>query len=92
MAEIQEYLRMEPEMERLEDCFEAIRDDDVLRKHWGVIMLRKLLSLQDDPPAKEVIDNGFVKILLDLIEDSKWPQLQLEAAWAITNIAAGDAH
>jgi hypothetical protein len=43
---------MEPIMDRLEECFEAIRDDDILKKHWGVIMLRKLLSLEDDPPTK----------------------------------------
>jgi hypothetical protein len=58
---------MEPIMDRLEECFEAIRDDDILKKHWGVIMLRKLLSLEDDPPTKEVIDNGLVKVLLGLI-------------------------
>eukprot|EP00403_Amphidinium_massartii_P027028 CAMPEP_0178387710 /NCGR_PEP_ID=MMETSP0689_2-20121128/9213_1 /TAXON_ID=160604 /ORGANISM="Amphidinium massartii, Strain CS-259" /LENGTH=583 /DNA_ID=CAMNT_0020008081 /DNA_START=66 /DNA_END=1817 /DNA_ORIENTATION=+ len=51
-----------------------------------VIAHRKLLSNQD-PPIQQAIES-VAKYLAYLAEDT-WPKLQFEAAWALTNMAAG---
>jgi len=56
---------------------------------------RKLLSVEQNPPVKEVIDCGalplFVK-LLSTVDDGKqsadFHQIHFEAAWALTNVAS----
>ena len=57
----------------------------------GAIGFRKLLSAEKLPPIDEAIDSGAVPALLALLEISD-PELQLEATWAITNIASGTSH
>lgn len=50
--------------------------------------LRRLLSA-DDPPIKEAVGRGAVPRLVELLRRDSSPRLQLEAAWALTNIASG---
>jgi len=51
--------------------------------------LRKLLSVQADPPIQQVIDAGFLPQLLGWMQRSDLPAFQYEACWALTNIASG---
>lgn len=55
----------------------------------GTLMIRKLLSVQKDPPYDAVTQSGVVPKVVELLDMSDFPQLQFEAAWALTNIAAG---
>eukprot|EP00331_Platyophrya_macrostoma_P023919 CAMPEP_0176442708 /NCGR_PEP_ID=MMETSP0127-20121128/21986_1 /TAXON_ID=938130 /ORGANISM="Platyophrya macrostoma, Strain WH" /LENGTH=404 /DNA_ID=CAMNT_0017827793 /DNA_START=236 /DNA_END=1447 /DNA_ORIENTATION=+ len=57
--------------------------------HSGIIALRKVLSIESEPPIQEVIDTGIVPLLKDFLLEDQEPQLQLEAAWCLTNIASG---
>mmetsp|Transcript_35057 Transcript_35057/g.41308 ORF Transcript_35057/g.41308 Transcript_35057/m.41308 type:complete len:1588 (+) Transcript_35057:124-4887(+) len=50
--------------------------------------LRRLLSA-DDPPIKEAVGRGAVPRLVELLRRDSSPRLQLESAWALTNIASG---
>ena len=54
--------------------------------------LRKVLSLMHEPPIQEVIDSGAVAHLIRYLEMWEQPQVQFEAAWALTNIASGSHH
>ena len=61
-------------------------DSDLLLAAMG---LRKLLANHANPPIQEVIDHGFVPALLTWMQRIDFPKLQVEACWAVTNIASG---
>ena len=52
--------------------------------------LRKVLSVEHNAPIDEVINIGVLPDLVKIVgRDVTYPQLQAEAAWALTNIASG---
>lgn len=60
--------------------------------HWAVVGLRKLLSEDEgEPLLQRIIDSGAVSKLIAMMRERKFPQLQLEATWIITNIAYGSS-
>lgn len=54
-----------------------------------MIGVRKILSIADSPPIQAIIDAGLVPRMIEYVKQSEYPQLQLEATWALTNVASG---
>jgi len=50
---------------------------------------RKMLSIDRYPPIQEVVNCGALPCLVRLLSREDYPELQFEAAWALTNIASG---
>jgi len=50
--------------------------------------IRRLLSIDRDPPVNEVLAAGALSFLTKFLEYDDYPSLQFETAWALTNIAS----
>ena len=60
------------------------------QKLEGVRTVRKLLSLERNAPIGRVVELGLVPYMLELMQTAEsFPELQFEAAWALTNVASG---
>lgn len=76
-------------MDIFADLIAAINDPNILKQHYGMIGVRKILSVAENPPIQAVIDAGLVPRMIEYVKQSEYPQLQLEATWALTNVASG---
>ncbi|KAF7243005.1 Importin subunit alpha-5 [Varanus komodoensis] len=73
----------------LEEIVEAIKSEDPCLQLKAAQSVRKLLSKQKNPPINEVIEAGIIRRLVDFLYHHDAPNLQFEAAWALTNVASG---
>ena len=78
-----------PELSTLPSLVAGAMSDDPKRHLDSTTDLRKLLSIQGNPPIQAVIEVGVVPRLVEFLQDDSNPSLQFEAAWALTNIASG---
>ena len=74
------------------DLINHLSDVDPLKQHYGMIGIRKILSIVENPPIQAVIDAGLVPRMIEYVQQTDFPQLQLEATWALTNVASGTNH
>ena len=75
----------------LPQILQAMINGEVGVKFQATQQVRKLLSIEKTPPIQPVIDIGMVPYLVQFIQQDSMPDLQFEAAWALTNIASGNA-
>lgn len=73
----------------LPDFVREIQSQDVNQQISGTIGIRRLLSIQVNPPIDEVINSGVIPHLVAFLGREDNPKLQFEAAWALTNVASG---
>jgi importin subunit alpha-1 len=76
-------------MTQFNELVHNILDQDIIKQHYGLIGIRKILSVADNPPIQPVIDSGLVPRMIEYVKQIDYPQLQLEATWALTNVASG---
>ncbi|KAH3760196.1 Importin subunit alpha-1 [Pelomyxa schiedti] len=75
---------------QLSQIVSMLNSTDPNTQHDAASWIRVLISLEENaPPLAEVVNSGAVPKLVEFLERDDFPQLQLEAAWALTNIAAG---
>ncbi|KCV69308.1 hypothetical protein H696_03740 [Fonticula alba] len=67
-----------------------LRSNDPVVQQETISTFRRLLSAQVDPPIQGVIDAGAVDLFVHFLRSDN-PNLQFEAAWALTNIASGSS-
>lgn len=89
--EIGDFQKIDFTEEMLLELLQAINDPDPLKQHYGAIGIRQLLCKKRNPPIQKIIDAGIVPKLIEFAKQSDFPQLQLEATWSMTNIAAGNS-
>ncbi|XP_024394329.1 importin subunit alpha-1 isoform X2 [Physcomitrium patens] len=77
------------QLESLPASVSAIYTDDPATQLEATTHFRKLLSIERSPPIDEVIAAGVVPRFVEFLGRGDFPQLQFEAAWALTNIASG---
>lgn len=79
---------MTVELSKFQEITETFRQQDVTKKYYGLVGIRKLLSL-NKPPIQELIDLGITSELITLLNDNTPAEFQYEALWCLTNIASG---
>ncbi|KAF6165601.1 hypothetical protein GIB67_021871 [Kingdonia uniflora] len=79
----------EKKLESLPALVAGVKSEDQSLQLEATSHFRKLLSIERKPPIEEVITTGVVPYFVDFLMREDFPQLQFEAAWALTNIASG---
>lgn len=64
-------------MDQFAELVSNVHNDNIDLKHRGVIGIRKLISVDYDPPIQQVIDAQLIPILIEMSKQSIYPQLQL---------------
>ncbi|KYQ91985.1 putative importin subunit alpha B [Tieghemostelium lacteum] len=80
---------MSQRLENLQQMVDQIKSEEPEQIYHATVAFRKLLSIERSPPIEQVIETGIVPLLVKFLYWHDFPQLQFEAAWALTNIASG---
>ncbi|ODV66787.1 hypothetical protein HYPBUDRAFT_152860 [Hyphopichia burtonii NRRL Y-1933] len=86
--EIQFYSKLQQDLPRM---IEQIQQGDFENQLAATVKFRQILSREHNPPIDMVINSGVIPKLIEFMKDDHPDMLQLEAAWALTNIASGNS-
>jgi len=77
-----------PTTENIPAIVVAVASPDATQQLEAVVQLRKLLSIEKNPPIEQILATNVLPQLIQLLGSTN-SKMQFEAAWAITNIASG---
>ncbi|KAL5198576.1 hypothetical protein ABZP36_002088 [Zizania latifolia] len=80
----------DPELEGLSEMVEKIWSEDITSQLEATVQFRKLLSDEKNSTVIKIIRADVLPRFADFLSRHELPQLQMEAAWVLTNIAASD--
>ncbi|KYQ88633.1 putative importin subunit alpha A [Tieghemostelium lacteum] len=80
---------LEIKLKNLENLKKSLYSNEESLVYLALIQFRKILSLDKNPPINEVVECDIAPKLIELVQ-CKNAQVQMEAAWALTNIASGE--
>ncbi|OQR68084.1 importin subunit alpha-1-like [Tropilaelaps mercedesae] len=81
----------QPAIPDIDELVKGIHSTDVEIALRFTHMSRRVLSKERNPPIDKFIELKAVPRLVELLKVKERPDLQFEAAWALTNIASGTA-
>lgn len=84
--ETQFYAKLTQDLPRLVEMIQSSNFDSQLQ---ATVRFRQILSREHNPPINLVIGSGVIPTLVEFMRPNHPDILQLEAAWALTNIASG---
>jgi importin subunit alpha-6/7 len=77
-------------LEDLNEGINCIFSSNLSENIKGAYYIRKILGIEYNPPMQQIIDSGIIPALIEFIKRFDYPDLQYEAAWALSNIASGE--
>ncbi|CAF0815379.1 unnamed protein product, partial [Didymodactylos carnosus] len=75
----------------LDEIAEKAKSPDLQVRFEAIRSARKMLSIDRNPPIDDLIRFDLLPNLVDCLLLDTYPDLQFEAAWALTNIASGSS-
>lgn len=82
------YGKLQQELPKMMEMIQSPDFDDQLA---ATVKFRQVLSREHNPPIDLVIQSGVIPTLVNYMSEGHADMLQLEAAWALTNIASGSS-
>lgn len=79
------------DLDELKSATQDLFSENPNAYYAATVTIRKLLSVEVDPPIDEAVEAGVVPRLVQFLTFHNSPTLQFEAAWALTNIASGES-
>ncbi|XP_031194561.1 importin subunit alpha-8 isoform X3 [Mastomys coucha] len=73
----------------VDDIIQGVNSSDTILCFRATQAAREMLSQENNPPLNLIIEAGIIPKLVDFLEATPYPKLQLEAAWVLTIIASG---
>ncbi|CAM0145037.1 unnamed protein product [Urochloa decumbens] len=80
----------ESELEGLSELVDKVCSDDTTSQLEATVQFRKLLSDEKNSTVIKIIRADVLPRFAEFLSRTGLPQLQMEAAWVLTNIAASD--
>ncbi|KAJ5075956.1 importin alpha [Anaeramoeba ignava] len=79
-------------LKNLNSYVNSIKSNDNSQKQFALIKIRKIVSVEENPPIQQIIDTGIIPDLIKILSHEKNVKILFEAAWILTNIASGNSN